>query len=117
MVNTNGVGAKFFVVASVVVINSLGVLYFARDSINLPHPLQLAFGFVEGKLHGESNSESTARGALRSQSEMSLVQKNLEFKTLSEAKPTQSNLGLDEHAVTCSNRFTHPVITGLCDFG
>lgn len=99
MVNTNGVGAKFFVVASVVVINSLGVLYFARDSINLPHPLQLAFGFVEGKLHGESNSESTARGALRSQSEMSLVQKNLEFKTLSEAKSTQSNLGLDEHAV------------------
>jgi len=99
MVNTNGVGAKFFVVASVVVINSLGVLYFARDSINLPQPLQLAFGFVEGKLHGESNSESTARGALRSQSEMSLVQKNLEFKTLSEVKSTQSNPGLDEHAV------------------
>ena len=58
MVNRNGIGAKFFIVASVIVVNSVGVLYFARDSVNLPQFLNIAFEFIEVKLQGKSNQEN-----------------------------------------------------------
>lgn len=92
MVKRNGIGAKFFILASVIVVNSLGVLYFARDSVNLPHFLHLAF-----ELKGASNQESTTSSALISQSDISFGQNSLVAIDNSEVRYTRSNSWIDEH--------------------
>ncbi|MFZ8201118.1 DUF4124 domain-containing protein [Alteromonas portus] len=97
MVNRNGIGAKFFIVASVIVVNSVGVLYFARDSVNLPQFLNIAFEFIEVKLQGKSNQESSAVNALRSESEISIGQNSLKPKVNSEVRYTQSTSRIGEH--------------------
>lgn len=112
MVNRNGIGAKLFIVVSVVLFNSLGVLYFARDSINLPQFLHIAFGLVEAKLQGKSNQESLAPDALRSQVEVSHGQKGSETKTNYDVRYTQSNSGIGEHegphTYKCLNKIKPP---------
>lgn len=111
MVNRNGIGAKLFIVVSVVLFNSLGVLYFTRDSINLPKFLHLAFGFVEAQLQGKNNQESLLPDALRSQEEISHGQKGLEAKK-NHADYTQSNSGIGEHegphTYKCLNKIKPP---------
>ena len=97
MVNRNGIGAKFFIAVSVIVINSLGVLYFARDSVNLPQFLHLAFELTEAKLQRKSNLASSKSIVLRSQSEISFGQKSSETKMNSQVRYTQSNSRIDEH--------------------
>lgn len=97
MVNRNGVGAKFFIVASVIVVNSVGVLYFARDSFNLTQFLNIAFELIEVKLQGKSNQESSAFNALRSNSEISIGQNSLKPKVNSEVRYTQSTSRVGEH--------------------
>ncbi|GFD68967.1 DUF4124 domain-containing protein [Alteromonas sp. KUL106] len=92
MVKRNGIGAKFFILASVIVVNSLGVLYFARDSVNLPQFLHLAF-----ELKGASNQESTTSSALISQSDISFGQNSLVAIDNSEVRYTRSNSWIDEH--------------------
>ncbi len=98
MVNRYGIGAKFFIVASVIVVNSMGVLYFARDSVNLPQFLHFAFELIEVKLQGKSNQESSAFKTLRSKSEVSIGQNSLEPEASSEVRYTQSTSRIGEHA-------------------
>mgnify|MGYP005725566081 CR=1 FL=1 len=97
MVKRNGLGVKFLIAVSLIVINSLGVLYFARDSINLPKFLHLAFGFVEAKIQGKNNQESLVPDALGSQEEISHGQKGLEAKKNYHDRYTQRNSGIGEH--------------------
>ena len=110
--NRYGIGAKLFIVVSVVLFNSLGVLYFARDSINLPQFLHIAFGLVEAKHQGKSNQESLAPDALRSQVEVSHGQKGSETKTNYDVRYTQSNSGIGEHegphTYKCVNKIKPP---------
>ena len=97
MLNGNGVGAKFFIVASVIIVNSLGVLYFARDNINLPQFLHTAYSSLENELQGKNNQESSATGALLSQAETSYGQRRVETKKNTEIIYTQNDSRIDEH--------------------
>lgn len=76
----------------------MGVLYFARDSVNLSQFLHFAFELIEIKLQGRSNQESSAFKTLRSKSEISIGQNSLEPEASSEVRYTQSTSRIGEHA-------------------
>ena len=98
MASKNGIGSKFFIVTSVLTINSLGVLYFARDNFELPQFLNIAFEFVEAKLYDKSDHKSLLRRTPHSPTDVSQAQRGLEIETYSEVKSKLSNTGFDEHA-------------------
>ena len=86
MASKNGIGSKFFIVTSVLTINSLGVLYFARDNFELPQFLNIAFEFVEAKLYDKSDHKSLLRRTPHSPTDVSQAQRGLEIETYCEVK-------------------------------
>lgn len=113
MAFSSKIGVKFFIVVSLIVINSVGVLYFARDSVKLPQFIEFVFELTETKLHGVSEQESVKSNSLGSQSEISFRQINSATKVNSEIKYTQSTSRIGEHEAPhtykCLDKIKPPV--------
>lgn len=97
MASKNGIGTKLLIVTSILIINSLGVLYFARDNFNLPQFLEVAFNFVEASLYAESEQASSKHDPSHFASNLPIEQKLFKNEAHSKANALHSNARFNKH--------------------